>query len=82
MVAVRDSAAEKPQLLGDAPPVVLLDWVGERIRVKHYSVQAKQADSDWIKRSVIFGGKARQSPLGAVGVDAAPNQVGCLIGRT
>ena len=70
MVVVRDSGAEKPQLLGDAPPVRLLDWVGDRIRVKHYSIQAKQADSDWIKRSVIFGGKARQSALGAVGVDA------------
>jgi hypothetical protein len=28
-------------------------------RVKHYSIQAKQADSDWIRRFVIFGGKGR-----------------------
>ena len=72
MVVVRDSGAEKPQLLGDAPPDVLLDWVGDRIRVKHYSIQAKQADSDWIKRSVIFGGKARQSRWVRLGLTPFP----------
>ena len=60
--------AEEPWLLGGRSAGSSADWVRDRIRVRRCSVRSKQADSDWIKRFVIFAGKARQSALSAVGL--------------
>jgi hypothetical protein len=46
----------------DTPPAPrLLDRVGDRIRVKHYSIRTEQADFDWIKRFIRFHGKRHPS---------------------
>ena len=52
------------------PPVLLLDRVRERIRLKHYSLRTEQAYCDWIKRFVVFHGKRHPSGLGAPDVEA------------
>ena len=52
------------------PPVLLLDRVRERIRVKHYSLRTEQAYCDWIRRYVVFHGKRHPSGLGADDVEA------------
>jgi len=64
MVMVRDSGAEMPHPLADVPPVLLLDRVRHRIRVKHYSIRTEQAYCDWIRRFIIFRGKRHPSGLG------------------
>jgi integron integrase len=51
-------------------PVLLLDRVRERIRLKHYSIRTEQAYCDWIRRFVIFHGKRHPSALGPVEVEA------------
>jgi len=53
-----------------APPVLLLDRVRDRIRVKHYSLRTEQAYCDWIKRFMIFHDKRHPSGLGAAEVEA------------
>ena len=70
MVMVRDSGAEMPHPLADVPPVLLLDRVRHRIRVKHYSIRTEQAYCDWIRRFIIFRGKRHPSGLGATEVEA------------
>ncbi|MEO8487404.1 MAG: integron integrase [Betaproteobacteria bacterium] len=52
------------------PPVMLLDRVRERIRLKHYSIRTEQAYCDWIRRFVVFHGKRHPSALGAAEVEA------------
>lgn len=52
------------------PPVLLLDRVRERIRLKHYSLRTEQAYCDWIRRYVVFHGKRHPSGLGAAEVEA------------
>ena len=56
--------------MGAIPPVLLLDRVRERIRVKHYSIRTEQAYCDWIRRFVLFHGKRHPSSLGAPEVEA------------
>ena len=56
--------------MGVVPPVLLLERVRNRIRVKHYSIRTEQAHCDWIKRFVIFRGKRHPSELGAAEVEA------------
>ena len=56
--------------MGATPPVLLLDRVRDRIRVKHYSIRTEQAYCDWIRRFVIFHGKRHPSELGAAQVEA------------
>jgi integron integrase len=56
--------------MGAAPPVLLLDRVRDRIRVKHYSIRTEQAYCDWIRRFIIFHGKRHPSELGAEHVEA------------
>jgi hypothetical protein len=56
--------------MGDAPPVLLLDRVRDRIRLKHYSLRTEQAYCDWIRRFIIFHGKRHPSGLGAAEVEA------------
>ncbi|MCC6378164.1 MAG: integron integrase [Burkholderiales bacterium] len=51
-------------------PVLLLDRVRERIRLKHYSIRTEQAYCDWIRRYVLFHGKRHPSGLGAAEVEA------------
>ena len=51
-------------------PVLLLDRVRERIRLKHYSIRTEQAYCDWIRRFVIFHGKRHPSGLGPAEVEA------------
>ncbi len=51
-------------------PVLLLDRVRERIRLKHYSIRTEQAYCDWIRRYVHFHGKRHPSGLGAAEVEA------------
>ena len=51
-------------------PVLLLDRVRERIRLKHYSIRTEQAYCDWIRRFAIFHGKRHPSGLGAAEVEA------------
>ena len=43
--------------MGDVPPVLLLDRVRGRIRVKHYSIRTEQAHCDGIKRFIHIRGK-------------------------
>jgi hypothetical protein len=61
MAMVRDSGAEKPCSMGDVPPVLLLDRICHRIRVKRYSIRTEQAYCDWIRRLIIFHGKRQPS---------------------
>jgi integron integrase len=56
--------------MGAAPPVLLLDRVRDRIRVRHYSIRTEQAYCDWIKRFVNFHGKRHPSGLGPAEVEA------------
>ena len=56
--------------MGDSPPVLLLDRVRDRIRVKHYSLRTEEAYCDWIRRFIVFHGKRHPSELGAVDVEA------------
>ncbi len=56
--------------MGAIPPVLLLDRVHERIRLKHYSIRTEQAYCDWIRRYVHFHGKRHPSSLGAAEVEA------------
>ena len=63
--------------MGAVPPVSLLDRIRERIRLNYYSIRTEQAYCDWIKRFVIFRGKARQSALGRY-----QHLDRCLSGRT
>jgi integron integrase len=51
-------------------PVMLLDRVREKIRLKHYSIRTEQAYCDWIRRFVVFHGKRHPSMLGAGDVEA------------
>jgi len=51
-------------------PVMLLDRVREKIRLKHYSIRTEQAYCDWIRRFVVFHGKRHPSSLGAGHVEA------------
>jgi hypothetical protein len=54
--------------MGAIPPVLLLDRVRDRIRLKHYSIRTEQVYCDWIKRFVLFHGKRHPSELGAAEV--------------
>ena len=56
--------------MGAVPPVLLLDRVRERIRLKHYSIRTEQAYCDWIRRFIIFHGKRHPTDLGAADVEA------------
>jgi hypothetical protein len=56
--------------MGAAPPVLLLDRVRDRVRVKHYDIRTTQAYCDWIKRFVNFHGKRHSSDLGAAEAEA------------
>jgi hypothetical protein len=61
MAMVGDSRAEMPCLMGDVPPVFLLNCVCDFICVKHYNERTEQPFLDWIKRFIHFHGK-RQPP--------------------
>lgn len=67
---VCDSGAERFCFMGAVPPVLLLDRVRDRIRLKHYSIRTEQAYCDWIRRFIIFHGKRHPSGLGAEEVEA------------
>lgn len=62
--------AERPGSVEAKPPVLLLDRVRHRIRLKHYSLRTEQAYCDWIRRFVVFHGKRHPSGLGAGEVEA------------
>lgn len=40
----------------------LLDLVGRKIRLKHYSIRTEQAYIDWIKRFILFHNKRLPPP--------------------
>ena len=54
MAMVADSGAEKPCLMGDVPPVFLLNCVCGFICVKHYVLRIEQASLEQIKRFIYF----------------------------
>ena len=56
--------------MGAIPPVLLLDRVRQRIRLKHYSIRTEQAYCEWIRRFVLSQGKLHPSSLGAAEVEA------------
>ena len=56
--------------MGATPPVLLLDRVRDRIRVKHYSLRTELAYCDRIKPFNIFHGERHPSALGAREVEA------------
>ena len=58
---VGDSGAEKPCLMGDVPPVFLLNRVCDFICLKPYSPRTERAYFDWIRRFIHIHGK-RQPP--------------------
>ena len=57
MAMVGDSGAERPQLVGDVPPVFLPNCICDFICVKPYSPRTEQAHFDSIKRFIHFHGK-------------------------
>ena len=57
MAMVGDSGAEEPCLMGDVPPVSLLNCVCDFICVKHYNARTERSCLDWIKRFIHFHGK-------------------------
>jgi len=70
MVFSSGSGANALETAGAHRPVLLLDRVRDRIRLKHYSLRTEQAYCDWIKRFVLFHGKRHPSGLGAAEVEA------------
>ena len=58
---VGDSGAEKSCLMGDVPPVFLLNCACHFICLKPYSPRTEQTHFDWIKRFIHIHGK-RHSP--------------------
>ena len=48
----------------------LLEQVGERIRVKHYSIRTEHAYLSWIKRYILFHDKLHPKDMGAPEVTA------------
>jgi integrase len=56
--------------MGAIPPGSLLDRIGDRTRLKHYSIRTEQAYCVWIKRFIVFHGKRHPSELGAADVEA------------
>ena len=63
MAMVSDSGAEMHCLMGDVPPVFLLNCVCDFICVKPYSPRTERAHFGWIKRFIHFHGK-RDPPRG------------------
>ncbi|MDO8680368.1 MAG: phage integrase N-terminal SAM-like domain-containing protein, partial [Acidobacteriota bacterium] len=48
----------------------LLDRVREAIRTRHYSRRTEEAYVHWIRRYIVFHGKAHPSTLGAEQISA------------
>jgi len=48
----------------------LLVQVGERCRVKHYSLRTEQAYVHWIRRFILFHNKRHPRDIGAAEVEA------------
>ena len=65
-----DSGAERPGLMAAIPPILLLDRVRNRIRLKHYNIRTEQAYCDWIRRFITFRGKRHPSGLDAEEVES------------
>jgi site-specific recombinase XerD len=53
-----------------APPPKLLDRVRDAIRTRHYSRRTEEAYVHWIRRYIVFHGKAHPSTLGAEAISA------------
>jgi site-specific recombinase XerD len=51
-------------------PPRLLDRVREAIRTRHYSRRTEEAYVHWIRRYIVFHGKAHPSTLGAEKISA------------
>jgi len=62
---VGDSGAEKPCLMGDVPPVFLLNCVCDFICLKPYSPRTERAYFDWIKRFIHIHGKRHPPEVAA-----------------
>lgn len=54
---------------GDAPRLMLLDVVRNKLRAKHYSLRTEQAYLGWIRRYVQANGRKHPRALGAVEVE-------------
>ena len=50
-----------------APPEAprLLNQIGDKIRLKHYSIRTEQACADWVKRSILLHQKRHPAKMGA-----------------
>ena len=44
--------------------IKLLDQVRHVIRKKHYSIRTEQADTNWIKKFILFNGKRHPKDMG------------------
>lgn len=51
-------------------PPKLLDQVGGRIRVKHYSIRTETQYVQWIKRFMLLHGKRHPAEMGAAEMEA------------
>lgn len=51
-------------------PPKLLDQVQAVLRAKHYSIRTERVYLDWIKRYILFHGKAHPAQMGAAEVEA------------
>ena len=52
------------------PPPKLLDRVRDAVRIRHYSRRTEEAYVHWIRRYIVFHGKAHPSTLGAEAISA------------
>ncbi|AWN16731.1 integron integrase [Salinisphaera sp. LB1] len=51
-------------------PPKLLDQVGERVRLKHYSIRTEKTYLAWIRRFILFHGKRHPKDMGKPEVEA------------
>lgn len=50
-------------------PPKLLNQVGDKLRVQHYSIRTEQAYASWIKRYIFFQGKRHPTEMGTAEVE-------------
>ena len=55
--------------MSDRPPR-LLDRLGEKIRLKHYSIRTEEAYANWVRRFVFYHGRRHPGEMGAAEVEA------------
>ena len=65
-----DTPAFAPSVLPDGSQPKLLERVRHTVRARHYSRRTEEAYVHWIRRYIVFHGKAHPSTLGASEISA------------